>query len=139
MTNTAICTTSHPGIASGVKLGTGVKIAPDAFIAAGSEIGDNVTIEPGVVIYENVKLGANTYVGAQCILGERVLGFLTDPNYKNPDLVIGANSTLRSAALFMPVAPWARNFKPAIEPVFVNIVILEKIVPLAPCRNQMDK
>ncbi|MBX9771698.1 MAG: hypothetical protein K2X29_10020, partial [Candidatus Obscuribacterales bacterium] len=62
MTNSSICASSHPGIDSNVKLGKGIKIAPDAFIGKGSEIGDNVTIEPGVVIYENVKIGSNTYV-----------------------------------------------------------------------------
>lgn len=111
MTNSSICASSHPGIDSNVKLGKGIKIAPDAFIGKGSEIGDNVTIEPGVVIYENVKIGSNTYVGAQCILGERVSGFTTDPNYKNPELVIGDNSTLRSGTIIYAGCTMGEKFQ----------------------------
>jgi acetyltransferase-like isoleucine patch superfamily enzyme len=89
----------YPGIASGAKIGAGVKLAPDVWIADGAEIGDNVVIEPGVIIYENVRLGAGSFVGAQCILGERLSTFRTDSSYANPVLAIGADSTIRSGTI----------------------------------------
>src|SRR5689334_1123860 len=88
-----------PGIASGARIGSNVKIAPDVFIYDGAEIGDNCIIEPGAIIYENVRLGANSYVGAQCILGERLAAYRNDPNYVNPALEIGADSTIRSGTI----------------------------------------
>ena len=80
-------------------IGTGVKIASDVILKDGIIIGNNVTIEPGAIIYENVHIGANTFIGAQCILGERLLGALKDPNYINPVTTIGADSIIRSGTI----------------------------------------
>lgn len=88
-----------PGIASGAKIGNDVNLAPDVIVADGAVIGDKVTIEPGVIIYENVYIGEGSYIGAQCILGERVAGFRTNPDYVNPVLTIGAGSTIRSGTI----------------------------------------
>lgn len=86
-------------ISKDAKIGANVRISGDVFIAAGAEIGDNCLIEPGAIIYENVKLGANSYVGAQCILGERLYGYLSDPSYVNPSLIIGETSVIRSGTI----------------------------------------
>jgi acetyltransferase-like isoleucine patch superfamily enzyme len=90
---------NFPGIAAGARLGANVTIASDVVIMDGAEIGDNVKIEPGAIIYENVKIGKNSFVGAQCILGERLLGYLRDANYKNPPLTIGDDSIIRSGTI----------------------------------------
>src|SRR5438094_2067012 len=100
-----------PGIASGARIGKNSKISPDAIIYDGAEVGDNCVIEPGVIIYENVKLGANCFIGAQCILGERVHGFRTNPNYVNPILSIGADSTIRSGTIIYASCTMGRGFQ----------------------------
>jgi acetyltransferase-like isoleucine patch superfamily enzyme len=92
-------TNKFPGIAADVKIGANVKLAPDVVIGSGSVIGDNVTIETAVIIFENVQIGSGTYIGAQCILGERVAGFRDNTAYVNPVLSIGANSTIRSGTI----------------------------------------
>lgn len=103
---------THPGIAPGAKIGKNAIIAHDAVIFDGVEIGDNAIIEPGVIIYENVKLGANVFVGAQCILGERLLGYRKDPrNYNNPPLVVGNDSTIRSGTIIYADCKMGKNFQ----------------------------
>ncbi len=101
----------HPGIAAGAKVAGSAQIARDAFIAAGAVIGENVTIEPGVVIYENVCIGAGSYIGAQCILGERLSSFRTEKAYTNPVLSIGDNSTIRSGTIIYAGCTTGQNFQ----------------------------
>lgn len=103
--------TKYPGIAANVQIGSNVQLAADVIIGAGSKIADNVTIEAGVIIFENVHLGAGSYVGAQCILGERVAGFRTDPNYVNPVLSIGAKSTIRSGTIIYAGCTMGEGFQ----------------------------
>jgi acetyltransferase-like isoleucine patch superfamily enzyme len=81
------------------QIGHGVTLAPFVYIADNAVIGDNVQIEPGAIIYENVVIGANSFIGAQCILGERLAEHIHDNEYTNPPLVIGANSTIRSGTI----------------------------------------
>lgn len=92
-------------------MGSGVKIAPDVFIYDGAEIGDNVVIEPGVVIYENVQIGRGSFIGAQCILGERLAAFRTDPDYLNPVCSIGPSSTVRSGTIIYAGCTTGENFQ----------------------------
>lgn len=99
------------GIAAGARIGTGVKLAHDVYIADGAEIGDDVVIEPGVVIYENVRIGARSYIGAQCILGERLSTFRTDPDYANPVLAIGPDSTIRSGTIIYAGCTTGNHFQ----------------------------
>lgn len=103
--------TKFPGIMPGVKIGHSARLAPDVVIKTGAEIGDNVTIEPGVVIYENVSIGANTFVGAQCILGERLAAYHTNLNYTNPTLAIGPNSTIRSGTIIYANCSFGQGFQ----------------------------
>jgi acetyltransferase-like isoleucine patch superfamily enzyme len=103
---------THPGIAPSVKIGKNAIIAPDVLMFDGVEIGDNAVIEPGTIIYENVKLGHNIFVGAQCILGERLLAYRKDPrNYTNPALVIGNDSTIRSGTIIYADCKMGANFQ----------------------------
>jgi len=99
-----------PGIAADATIGRGVTIASDARIYSGAVIGDNVIIEPGVIIYENVRIGNDSFIGAQCILGERLSGF-RDPDYVNPVLSIGANSTIRSGTIIYAACTMGTGFQ----------------------------
>lgn len=107
----AIDAAKYPGISAGAKIGKNVKLSPDVLIMSGVEIGDNVVIEPAVIIYENVKIAANCYVGAQCILGERLAAFRKDPGYVNPPLVIGESSTIRSGTIIYADCKIGRGFQ----------------------------
>ena len=98
-------------ISSKAKLGKNVCIHDDVIIMDGVEIGDNCRIEPGAVIYENVKLGDNCFVGAQCILGERLGTFRVDPAYVNPETIIGPDSTIRSGTIIYAGCSFGRNFQ----------------------------
>lgn len=96
---------------STASIGANCRIHPDALIMDGAELGDNCIVEPGAIIYENVKLGANSYVGAQCILGERLYGYLKDPNYKNPPLEIGPGSVIRSGTIIYANCKMGKGFQ----------------------------
>lgn len=99
MDRTTLTRSSLPNVSGEAKIGNNVKIAPDVFVYAGAEIGDDVIIEPGAIIYENVRIGSGTYIGAQCIIGERQSGYLSDPSYVNPETTIGASSVIRSGTI----------------------------------------
>lgn len=86
-------------VSPSARVGKGVKLAPDVIIMDGAVLGDNVVIEPGAIVYENVEIGQDTFIGAQCILGERLHAHRTDKAYVNPPLVIGAGSTIRSGTI----------------------------------------
>ncbi len=111
MNTSGITSAGCTGIAPGVKLGKNVRIAPDAIIGAGCEIGDDVIIESAVIIYENVKLADRVFVGAQCILGERLAAFRKDSAYVNPPLVIGTDSTIRSGTIIYADCRFGVNFQ----------------------------
>lgn len=99
-------------ISSRAKLGKNLRIHEDVLIMEGVEIGDNCIIEPGVIIYENVKLGANSYVGAQCILGERLIGYKNDPaTYTNPQTVFGEKTTIRSGTIIYADCSFGPGFQ----------------------------
>lgn len=101
---------STSNLSPSARIGNNVKIAPDAIVMDGVEIGDDSIIEPGVVLYENVKLGKRCFVGAQCILGERLPGF-RDPHYVNPPLTIGDDSTVRSGTIIYADCSMGVNFQ----------------------------
>lgn len=93
------------------KLGKNVRLAPDVIIMDGAQIGDDVRIEPGVIIYENVKIGDRCYIGAQCILGERLHAQHSDPNYVNPVTDIGSDSFIRSGTIIYADCSFGKGFQ----------------------------
>lgn len=101
----------HARVCATAKIGTAVRISDDVIVGAGVEIGDNCIIEPGVIIYDNVKIGNDTFVGAQSILGERLGTFRRDPNYKNPELIIGPKSTIRSGTIIYAGCKFGEGFQ----------------------------
>lgn len=103
--------TDNSRIAPTAKLGKNVRIALDVIIMDGAVIGDDVRIEPGTIIYENVQIGARTFIGAQCILGERLHDHLTDPAYSNPPLLIGPDSVIRSGTIIYADCTFGRGFQ----------------------------
>jgi acetyltransferase-like isoleucine patch superfamily enzyme len=86
-------------ISHSARLGKNVRLAPFVYIADGAVIEDDVIIEPGAVIYENTVVGRGSFVGAQCILGEKLTDYHQNAAYKNPPLIIGQNSVLRSGTI----------------------------------------
>ena len=102
---------SSSRISNQATLGKNLRIYDDVIIMDGAEIGDNCIIEPGAIIYENVKIGANCFIGAQCILGERLPGYRTDPNYVNPDTVISEHSTIRSGTIIYASCKFGKGFQ----------------------------
>lgn len=98
-------------ISKSAHIGDNVTFGHDVVIADGARIGDNVIIEHGAIIYENVQIGANCFVGAQCILGERLSGYLSDPSYVNPPLTIGESSVIRSGTIIYASCSIGKGFQ----------------------------
>jgi len=99
------------GVSAEATIGKGCTIAADAIVYAGAELGDNTVVEPGAIIYENVKVGEGSYIGAQCILGERLAAFRRDPAYVNPPLTIGEASTIRSGTIIYADCTMGKGFQ----------------------------
>lgn len=58
--------------------------------------GKNVKIGDNTTIYDNVTIGDNTIICNDCIIGEPTYDYYKDSDYKNPELIIGCNSLIRS-------------------------------------------
>lgn len=83
-----------------MKRGKNVILEEGVFVGNDVILGDNVYIERGTIIHDNVEIGANTFIGANSILGEHLAGYYRDrENYKQPKLVIGEGSLIRSGAI----------------------------------------
>ncbi len=93
------------------KVGSNVVIGHHVVVYAGATIGDGVKIEAGTLIYENAHIGPNTFVGAQCIIGERQIGYLRDDNYKNPEVTIGESSVIRSGTIIYAGCTFGARFQ----------------------------
>lgn len=62
-------------------------------------LGKNVKIGDNTVIYDNVIIGDNTIICNDCIIGEPENDYYFNENYENPNLIIGANSLVRSHSI----------------------------------------
>ena len=76
------------------------KISKSAKISRKAKLGKNVTVGQGSIIYDNVHLGDDSFVGPYCVLGEPVADYYQIDSYKNPPLIIGENSLIRSHSIF---------------------------------------
>ena len=70
-----------------------VRISPKA------KIGKNVRIGDDSVIYDNVVIEDNVTITHNCIIGEPLNEYYSNPDYENPLTIIGANSLIRSHAI----------------------------------------
>jgi acetyltransferase-like isoleucine patch superfamily enzyme len=70
-----------------------LQISPKASLGKDVRIGDNTIIFDNVIIEDNVTISHN------CVIGEPLNGYYTDPEYTNPQTIIGANSLIRSHAI----------------------------------------
>ena len=71
--------------------GINIRISPSAKIGKNVKIGDNT------IIYDNVTIGDNTIICNDCVIGEPLNDYYyNEESYENPQLVIGANSLIRS-------------------------------------------
>lgn len=93
------------------KVGNNVMIGHNVVVYEGATIGDSVKIETGTIIYENAHIGPGTFVGAQCIIGERQVGYLRDANYKNPEVTIGQSSVIRSGTIIYSGCSFGARFQ----------------------------
>lgn len=64
------------------------------------KLGKNVRIGDNTVIYDNVTIGDDTVIGNDCVIGEPLQDYYSNPNYQNPQTIIGANSMIRSHCIF---------------------------------------
>ena len=74
-------------------------------------IGKNVKIGDNTIIYDNVTIGDDTIICNDCILGEPLNSYYHDDNYQNPELVIGANSLIRSHCIFYAGSSFGDNLQ----------------------------
>jgi len=93
------------------QIAASVHLSPGVYIADGVIIEENVRLEPGAIIYENVHIGAGSFIGAQCILGERLAEFLKDKSYSNPLLQIGPGSVIRSGTIIYAGVSMGHSFQ----------------------------
>lgn len=88
-----------------VRLGTGVKIYPQAYVGDNCEIGTGTVVYPGCRIYHNVKIGERCILHSGAVIGADGFGFapIEGHYHKIPqlgiveignDVEIGANTTV---------------------------------------------
>lgn len=68
-------------------------------ICSKTEIGKNVRIGDNTVIYDNVVIEDNVTIAHDCVIGEPLNNYYTNPDYCNPLTVLGAGSLIRSHAI----------------------------------------
>ena len=73
-------------------------------------LGNNTRIGDNCIIYDNVNIGDNSVIGNDCVLGEPLADYYTDPNYQNPETVIGDNALIRSHSLIYAKVRIGQNF-----------------------------
>ncbi len=93
------------------KLGKNVTLGHHVVICDGANLEDNVTVDTGTIILENVHLGANTYIGSQCLIGERQIGYLRDDVYTNPEVRISEASVIRSGTIIYSGCTFGARFQ----------------------------
>jgi acetyltransferase-like isoleucine patch superfamily enzyme len=80
------------------------RISPKAVIGVNVKIGDNCAI------YDNVFIGDNSIICNDCVIGEPLADFYSDPDYQNPNTVIGNNSMIRSHSIIYAGCKFGDNF-----------------------------
>lgn len=88
-----------------------MKFNGDFKIGKGVKLGKNVKIGDRTVIYDNVQIETNTIIANDCIVGEPLNDYYTNPKYKNPKTIIGANSLVRSHAIIYAGSVFGTHFQ----------------------------
>lgn len=70
-----------------------VRISPKASVGKNVRIGDNT------VIFDNVVLEDDVTIAHNCVIGEPLNSYYSNPEYSNPPTVIGKGSLIRSHAI----------------------------------------
>lgn len=68
----------------------------NVFISSSAKIGKNVRIGNNTTIYDNVEIGDNSIICNDCVIGEPLNDYYNNPDYKNPQTIIGGNAMIRS-------------------------------------------
>lgn len=87
------------------------KISASARIYRNVKIGAGVTIGENAIVYDNVEVGGNSFIGPHCILGEPLAAFYRESDYKNPPLIIGRNSIVRSGTVIYAGSVFGEGFE----------------------------
>jgi acetyltransferase-like isoleucine patch superfamily enzyme len=79
-------------------------------ISPKAQLGQRVRIGDNTVIYDNVIVGDNTTICNDCVIGEPLNSYYSDPAYENPATVIGADSLFRSHTILYASCRVGNNF-----------------------------
>ena len=71
----------------------------NVFISPAAKIGRNVRIGDNSTVYDGVEIGDDAIICNDTVLGEPLNAYYSDPSYKNPPTIIGANSIIRSHSI----------------------------------------
>jgi acetyltransferase-like isoleucine patch superfamily enzyme len=72
----------------------------NVYISESAQLGNNVRIGDNTSIYDNVRIGDNAVICNDCVIGEPLAGYYSDPeSYTQPQTQIGANSLIRSHSI----------------------------------------
>jgi UDP-3-O-[3-hydroxymyristoyl] glucosamine N-acyltransferase len=80
-------------------------------VSPAAKIGQNVKIGDNAVIYDNVDIGDNSIICNDCVIGEPLNDYYSNPEYKNPVLKIGANSLIRSHSIIYAGSVFGDHFQ----------------------------
>jgi len=72
------------------------RIHSTAIVSKSATLGAGVTIGAGTIVYDNVRIGEGVVIGPYCTIGEPIATYYRHDGYRNPDLVIGPRSLIRS-------------------------------------------
>lgn len=65
-------------------------------ISPNTTIGKNVRIGDNSIVFDNVFIEDNVTIAHNCVLGEPLSDYYSNPAYRNPHTIIGSNSLIRS-------------------------------------------
>jgi acetyltransferase-like isoleucine patch superfamily enzyme len=82
----------------------------NVFVSPNAKLGRNVKIGDNCTIYDGVEIGDDTIVCNDSVLGEPLNAYYSDPNYKNPPTIIGANSIIRSHTIIYAACTMGAGF-----------------------------
>jgi acetyltransferase-like isoleucine patch superfamily enzyme len=71
----------------------------DVYLSPKSKVGCDVRIGDNTTIYDYVEIGDHSVICNDCVIGEPLNSYYSEPGYVNPPTVIGPNSLVRSHAI----------------------------------------
>jgi acetyltransferase-like isoleucine patch superfamily enzyme len=81
------------------------------YVDSSAKLGGNVKIGDNTTIYANVIIEDDTIIANDCIIGEPLNDYYRNPNYNNPETIIGKNSLIRSHTIIYAGSKFGENFQ----------------------------